>query len=114
MSCVGCRKIKKCADARKVDGCSLYIDKNAVRTCYMCGINRGIEEHHCLSGSNRKMSDKYGLTVDLCVYCHKDGWLAVHKNYDSKVAVIRKAQKCFLDRGHTMEEWMELFGKNYL
>lgn len=114
MSCKGCRKAKRCLDAGRVDGCELYIGKDDMRECYICGSVRGIQEHHCVSGSNRKNADKYGLMVDLCVECHLNGSMAVHKCHESQLKLIRKAEMVFLGRGHTLDEWMAIFHKNWL
>ena len=46
-------------------------------TCYFCGMNRNLEPlecHHVFNGSNRKWSEKYGLTVYLHgTKCHRIG-----------------------------------------
>lgn len=40
------------------------------------------EEHHIFGGANRKLSTKYGLTVRLCIYHHREGKEAVHNNHE--------------------------------
>ena len=83
--------------------------------CAVCGKNRDLEWHHVVHGTaNRKISDKYGLTVWLCRDCHYglhfrplDRWREV----DLQLKEV--AQKKFEDiHGH--DKWMELFKKNYL
>ena len=40
-----------------------------LRECFLCGRNgRGdrLERHHIFGAANRKLSEKYGLTVWLC------------------------------------------------
>ena len=31
-----------------------------------------MEKHHIFGAANRKKSEKYGLTVDLCHWCHNE------------------------------------------
>lgn len=81
--------------------------------CFLCG-GRASEEHHCIYGTaNRKLSEKYGLKVYLCPLCHRIGENAVHKNYFTDIKVKQIAQKKF-EENHTREEFIKIFGKNYL
>lgn len=42
-------------------------------TCYyLCGKPTNLECHRIFGGSNRKASDRYGLTVWLCHACHNE------------------------------------------
>lgn len=59
--------------------------------------------------SNRKNSEKYGLKVWLCHFHHR----GVHMNRDSALELIRIAQSKF-EETHTREEFMAIFGKNWL
>lgn len=38
--------------------------------CYLCGKECDTHLHHICGGSNRKISDRDGLTVYLCPLCH--------------------------------------------
>ena len=86
--------------------------------CYICGKNAyadywGLDEHHVYSGANRKKSERYGLKVYLCHNsCHLYG---VHKNAELnrqlRADVQRKAMEHY---GWTTEEFIKLFGKNYI
>jgi len=81
--------------------------------CYLCGRQYGLQVHHLLSGvANRKLSDRYGLTVRLCAECHTgDGGAQYEKNLNRKLKA--EAQEAFeAIYGH--EKWMETFRKNYL
>lgn len=90
------------------------------RQCYLCIILEGdysekpwLHRHHIFFGRNRKMSEKYGLTVRLCVDHHEIGQQAVHKNREIDLRLKRIAQEAIERRiGH--EEFMKAFGKNYL
>lgn len=90
-------------------------------TCYLCrkllgsSVTYGYtEEHHVFEGTaNRKMSEKYGLKVYLCLWHHREGPEAVHQNRENAMLLKRDAQEAF-EKTHTREEFMELFGKNWL
>ena len=62
--------------------------------------------------ANRKLSDKYGLTIWVCNEHHtgKDG---VQYNKERNQSVKRLAQIAFEAR-HSHDEWMQVFKKNYL
>lgn len=90
-------------------------------TCYLCmllegdcGTRTGLQEHHAMPGTaNRRMSERYGLKVYLCLQHHTAGPMAVHNNAELRRLVQRKAQEAF-ERGRTHEEWMGAFGRNFL
>ena len=82
--------------------------------CYICGRrDEALDEHHVYGGyANRKISEKYGLTVYLCHNkCHLNG---VHRdgtlNRMLQAKVQRKAMKHY---GWTTEEFIKIFGQNY-
>lgn len=79
--------------------------------CFVCGAY-GVEIHHCLGAANRKNSTKYGLVVPLCRECHI-GNNGVHMNRERNDALKRIAQTKF-EQKYSHDEWMEVFGKNYL
>ena len=81
--------------------------------CYECGSVYGLEEHHCFGASNRKWSEKYGLKVRLCHYCHNEPPMGVHHNKAQMDKYHRIAQEAF-ERTHSREEFMRIFGRNYL
>lgn len=90
-------------------------------TCYLCRCldsnnyyHRDIQEHHVFFGTaNRKLSEKYGLKVYLCIYHHTGGPEAVHQNARNAEILKRDAQQIF-EKTHTREEFMEIFGRNWL
>ena len=82
------------------------------KECYICG-NPYVEEHHVIYGtSNRKSSEKYGLKVFLC-YEHHRGNQGVHFNKELDTFLKQTAQRKF-EESHTREEFMAIFGRNYL
>ena len=88
----------------------IQIDKE----CYVCGNTYGLELHHCIYGtSNRKLSDKYGLTVWLCAEHHR-GRTGVHQNRDLDLALKKLAQTKFEAVYGENTSFQEVFKKNYL
>ena len=85
------------------------------KECYLCGSTQGLERHHCLYGTaNRKLADKYGLTVWLCSKHHRDSKVGVHgMNTEADKMLKRIAQKAF-EKKWNHELWMLQFGRNYL
>ena len=92
---------------------SIIEGKNA-KQCFICSGTQNLERHHIFYGtSNRKNSDKYGLTVHLCQPHHRDSKEGVHFNKDLDLELKKLAQKRFEEKyGH--EKFMAIFGKNYL
>lgn len=91
------------------------------RTCYLCMMLHGddsmktvLQEHHIFGGTaNRKMSERYGLKVSLCLDHHLTGTEAVHRNAKVAVLLKREGQRAFQKRYPNMD-FMKTFGKNYL
>jgi len=83
------------------------------KECFMCGTTNNLELHHVIYGTaNRKQSDKYGLVVWLC-RDHHTGDRGVHFNKEFDNALKFYAQSTF-EESHSHEEWMKIFGRNYL
>lgn len=85
--------------------------------CYLCGAIGQTEEHHCLGGSNRRLSEKYGLKVYLCLSCHRTGPNAVHDSMNgstNRKILHEDAQRAFEAHWGTRGYFMEIFGRNYL
>lgn len=85
------------------------------KKCFFCGRTDNLQEHHCVGGNaNRKIADKYGLTIWLCVYHHTGGKKSVHQDYSMNLQVKQYAQKYFEENIGDRGLWMREFGKNYL
>lgn len=86
------------------------------RECYICGIMDSdyvkMHRHHVYQGRGRRqISDRYGAVVDLCERCHSK----VHHNADYADYLHKKMQtKLMKENGWTVEQFIEIFGKNYL
>ena len=85
--------------------------------CFICGGNGGywgLDEHHVFGGfANRKLSEKYGLKVYICHdKCHLNG---VHKDEKLNQTLKAAVQKiAMLHYGWTEDQFIKIFGKNYL
>lgn len=82
--------------------------------CYLCG---GRKEciHHVFEGNGRRMlSERYGLIVSLCHRCHNMSSWAVHFNKPLDLKLKQIAQDKFERNGGTREQFIKIFGRNYL
>lgn len=76
--------------------------------CFICGRNRnaGLQTHHIFGGPNRRLSDEDGLTVRLCVDCHRkahrDRLTADYLHYQGRMAYLEH---------HTQEEFRQRYGR---
>ena len=85
------------------------------KCCYLCGSHNWIEEHHIFGGPNRKNSEKHGLKVYLCHWCHNEPPNGVHHNKDVRLQLQRIAQRKMMETcGLTEDEFRHIFGKSYL
>lgn len=92
-------------------------------TCYLCILlhndySRKLvrEEHHVPFGRGiRKLSERYGLKVYLCIphHQHDAGEEAVHRNDTVRRLLDKEAQKAF-ERHYPNLNFREIFGKNLL
>lgn len=80
--------------------------------CFICGTTHNLQEHHIFFGTgNRKLSDKHGLTVPLCMDCHT-GPKGAHRNRRLDLHLKQLGQLEF-ERIYSFEEFMKVFGKNF-
>lgn len=85
------------------------------KECFICGATDWLEEHHVFEGANRKLSEKYGLKVWLCHFCHNEPPLGVHHNKARMLKLKQIGQRKFMKYyNKTADEFRVIFGKNYL
>lgn len=73
-----------------------------------------MEKHHIFGGKpNRGHSEDCGLTVHLCKECHTDNKRGVHGDKDI-MEMLHKVGQAAFERSHSREEFVAIFGKNYL
>lgn len=75
-----------------------------------------MQKHHMMHGTaNRDIAERLGLWCYLCPRHHTEGTDAVHAKeghgYDLFLMQVAQGRYEVL---HSHEEWMEIFGKNYL
>ena len=80
--------------------------------CFLCGSYQWVERHHVFGGANRKNSDKYGLWVPLCHWCHNEPPMGAHHNPETD-RELKKVGQIMFERKYSHEEFMKIFGKNY-
>lgn len=87
--------------------------------CYLCRMLHGdesvklVQEHHVIFGTaNRRLSERYGLKVYLCLEHHEEGREAVHKNAEIALQLKAVAQRAFRKQFPELD-WISIFGKNY-
>lgn len=87
------------------------IQDESKKECFICG-GYGSDRHHCLHGTaNRKNAEKYGLVVMLCHKCHME----LHDRGTNDRYLQQIAERKWLEAtGKTVEEFINIFGKNYL
>lgn len=93
------------------------------KTCYLCmklhhnySRHGNLEEHHVMyGGQNRRISEKYGLKVYLCINHHTydGGPEAVHRNDAIRRLLEKDAQRAF-EKAYPELNFREIFGKNVL
>ena len=83
------------------------------RECAVCGTTRNIHAHHIYQGCRRQTSEKYGAVIDLCFYHHNGSNQGVHFNRTLDLKLKRDWQREF-ESEHGHEEFMRIFGRNYL
>lgn len=85
-------------------------------SCFLCGSHQWLEEHHVFGGNGkRQLSEKYGLKVYLCHYCHNEPPNGVHHNSETRQHLQRVAQQRAMERYRwKVDDFRFIFGKNYL
>lgn len=84
-------------------------------TCFLCGCYGPVERHHIFGGALRKKSEKYGLVVGLCHWCHNEPPEGVHHNAAAMQRLHEYGQrKAMKEQGWTVEDFRREFYKNYL
>ena len=79
--------------------------------CYICGAPYP-QMHHCMNASNKKHSEEYGLIVPLCL-THHTGMFGVHQDPERMLEMRKIGQRKF-EETHSREDFIRIFGKNYL
>ena len=88
--------------------------------CFLCmldknaSVQKALHWHHIFYGTaNRKLSEKYGLKVKLCLDNHTGSTRAVHFNKAADTELKKIGQYAFEKRWPRLC-FRDIFGKNYL
>ena len=87
---------------------------NNLNECMVCGTNQNIHIHHVFRGAYRTQSEAYHYIVPLCIHHHTVGKDAVHNNKEFDLQLKRLAQIHYESYCGTRNNFIEIFGKNYL
>ena len=91
------------------------LEGNEKGRCFLCGKYIPTEEHHIFGGGLRKKSEYYGLKADLCHWCHNEPPNGAHYNIAVAVYLKKIAQRAAMEHyGWDIDQFREVFGKNYL
>lgn len=77
--------------------------------CFACSIGGDLARHEVFGGADRQTSKAVGMWTYLCPECHR----IVHQHGITDSALKATAQMVF-ERYHTHDEFIDLFGENYL
>ena len=82
--------------------------------CFLTGSKVWVERHHCFYGftGNRPLAEEYGLIMPISHYLHEEKGLHVNDALDLQIK--QYAQRQFEEQLGTREEFMRIFGKNYI
>ena len=93
---------------------SILQDFDEPHRCYICEGTEGLQCHHIFHGNrvDKKNSERAGLMVFLCYYCHLYG---IHKYPEMDLNLKKTAQKTAMEYyGWDKADWLKLFRKNYI
>ena len=83
--------------------------------CFICHSRQWLEWHHIFGAALKKKSEKYGLMVRLCHYCHNEPPNGVHQNKEVRLKLQAFAQKRAMETyDWDVERFIKEFYKNYL
>lgn len=85
------------------------------KKCWFCGTTKNLHKHHVFGGlANRKLSERYGLTVHVCGKHHNlEDRNSVHYNNEMGKLLKRYAQIKFESK-YTDLDFIKIFGRNYI
>ena len=89
------------------------------KECFLCRYFFDVENvtwlecHHIFGGANRHLSEKFGLKLFLCHKHHNEQPFGVHQNKEHRILIRQIGQKAF-EKKHSREDFLKIFGKNYL
>ena len=99
---------KKSNKLKKLESKRYSIITSNLEVCYICQRERKEDLHEIFGGSNRQISMKYGLVIPVCRKCHQR-W-----KIDEILRQIIQTEAKQKFKETYAEEFIKVFGKNYL
>lgn len=100
---------KKSSKLAKLEKNRFSIITKKLDICYICKKNKKEDWHEIYEGKNRQVSMKYGEVIPICRKCHE---IATNdKTLQEKLHKV--GQKAF-EKHYKSENFLQVFGKNYL
>lgn len=99
---------KKSSKLAKLERNRFSILTNDLEHCYICK-GKKMDIHEVFSGKNRQASMKYGLVIPVCRKCHN----LVQKD-STLIAKMHKVGQKVFKKHYKNENFIEIFGENYL
>ena len=84
------------------------------KECYVCRKQGELHYHHVFGGSNRNLSEKYGMKVWLCPDHHNMSDRGVHFDRMLDLEIKCDCQDEWIKSGKSKKEFMQVFGKWWL
>ena len=85
------------------------------KKCFICGSDTALHKHHIFYGAkNRRNSEKQGCWVYLCAMHHNMSSHGVHFDKDKDLYLKKFAQATWEMENGSREEFVKIFGRNYL
>ena len=85
------------------------------KKCFICGSDINLHKHHIFYGTaNRRISEKQGCWVYLCAKHHNLSKEGVHYDKEKDLYLKKFAQATWEMEKGSREEFIKIFGRNYL
>lgn len=90
------------------------------KECYITGRTDCLDNHHIFGGiRNRKISDKYGITIYLCKQAHLEWHTsppnAIYIDKVKRLQIMQMAQKKAMEHyGWSVDEFRKIMGKSFI
>ena len=85
------------------------------KCCYVCMKTYGLHKHHIFYGrGRRRISEREGCFVYLCLRHHNGSNAGVHFNKSLDLKLKQLCQEKWEKRNGTCEDFIKVFGRNYL
>lgn len=82
--------------------------------CEICGQDNYLHRHHVFFGTaNKKQSERWGMVAMICPKCHNCSNESVHLCKETDLMLKERYQRKF-EQTHTREEFIKIFGRNWI